>query len=253
MKLTTRLFVFGLALTMTLGSCVSSKKYNTLLEEKESLAKSLAESQEAIKKLEEENAMLIDEKDRLSGEVADMKADLEATKKQIDEVKQMVEMKEKELNSLKMTVENAFADYESMGLEVTGNDDRLYISMPEKVLFRSGSASLDRSDREVLGKLAEILTGDPELEVIVEGHTDSKKMIQGARYADNWELSVARAVSVTRELVKQGVNPEQITAAGSGEYSPVAEGDSAEAREKNRRTEFILQPKVDALYESIKG
>ena len=126
--------------------------------------------------------------------------------------------------------------------------------MPEKVLFRSSSSSLDKSDREIIGKLAEVLKADASLSVIVEGHTDNAKMKEGVGY-DNWDLSVRRAMSVVRTLIKEGVSPEQITAAGSGEFSPVVSEDasSKEAREKNRRTEFIIVPNLAELFNVYKG
>lgn len=254
MKFAMKFTVLSLAVLVSLSSCVSSKKYNALMEEKDALAQSLAESQEAIKKLEQENAQLMQDKDELAQQIAAVKADLDATKAEIAKVKQMVEMKEKELQSLKSDVESAFADYQALGLTVEGDNERLYISMPEKVLFKSGSARLDSGDKDVLKKMAEILMGDPDLHMLVEGHTDDQQLLPGAAYADNWDLSVARSLAVVRELVKQGVAPNQVTAAGSGEYRPAATENpkSAETRQANRRTEFILEPNLEKIYETVK-
>ncbi len=253
MKFAMKFTVLILAVLMTFSSCVSSKKYNMLMEEKDALAKSLAESQEAIKKLEQDNAQLMQDKDAMSAQIAAIKADLEATKGEINKVKQMVEMKEKELQALKGTVEAAFADYQALGLTVDGDNERLYISMPEKVLFKSGSARLDKEDKTVLKKLADILVANPDLKMRVEGHTDDQAIASGP-YADNWDLSVARSLAVTKELVKQGAKPDQITAAGSGEYRPAVSENpkSAETRQANRRTEFVLEPNVKALYDIVK-
>lgn len=255
MKFTIKLAVLVLFAVSTLTSCVSNKKYEELLGEKEALAKSLAETQESLKMLEEEKDQLMAEKDNLANEVESMKADLEATKDQIDQVKQMIAAKEAEIAKIKGDVENAFAPYVKAGLTIEEQDDMIYVSMPEKVLFRSGSANLDNDDKEVIGKLADILKADPSLSVIVEGHTDAKKMVQGAAYSDNWDLSVARSVAVVRQLVKMGVSPEQVTAAGSGEHMPaVTENpDSSETLQANRRTEFIIVPNIDALFDYYKG
>lgn len=254
MKFAIKLTVLSLAVLVMFSSCVSTKKYNLLMEEKEALAKSLAESQEAIKKLEADNAQLMADKDDLSKQIAAVKADLEATKGEINKVKQMVELKEKELASLKGEVKAAFADYEKLGLTVDGDNERLYVMMPEKVLFKSGSARLDKDDKVVLKKMADILVADPNLHLLVEGHTDDQQLIEGAAFADNWDLSVARSVAVTRELIKQGVSPNQVTAAGAGEYSPAVTENpkSTETRQANRRTEFILEPNLQKIYDVVK-
>lgn len=253
MKFAIKLTVLSLAVLVMFSSCVSSKKYNMLMEEKEALAKSLAESQEAIKKLEQDNAQLTADKDDLAKQIAAVKADLEATKGEINKVKQMVEMKDKELQSLKGEVEAAFADYQKLGLTVDGDNERLYITMPEKVLFSSGSARLDKEDKAVLKKMADILVADPNLHLLVEGHTDDQSIASGP-YSDNWDLSVARSVAVVRELVKQGVSPAQVTAAGDGEHSPAVTENpkSPETRQANRRTEFILEPNLEKIYNIIK-
>lgn len=253
MKFAMKFTVLILAVLVTFSSCVSSKKYDMLMAEKDALAKSLAESQEAIKKLEQDNAQLMQDKDDLAKQIAAVKADLEATKGEISKVKQMVEMKEKELQTLKSTVEGAFADYEKLGLTVAGDNERLYISMPEKVLFKSGSARLDKDDKTVLKKLADIMVANPDLKMRVEGHTDDQPIASGP-YADNWDLSVARSLAVSRELIKQGVKPDQITASGSGEYQPAVKDNpkSAETRASNRRTEFVLEPNLKQIYDVVK-
>jgi chemotaxis protein MotB len=254
MKFTIKTTILGLVILATLSSCVSNKKYNELLSEKEALAQSLAESQEKIKMLEEEKNQLVEDNNELNSRVDKLASDLEATQAQIDEIKKMVEAKEKELQNMKSVVESAFADYEEAGLQVTGDGENLYISMPEKVLFRSGSARLDKSDKEIIKKLADILI-EHEMSVVVEGHTDKKSMVEGAPYRDNWDLSVARSTTVVRQLIKDGVAPSSVRAAGAGEYHPaVTENpDSAETLQANRRTEFILTPNAAKLYELIKG
>ena len=125
--------------------------------------------------------------------------------------------------------------------------------MPETILFNSGSSYLNRADRDIVSKFAEVLKADEGLSVLVEGHTDNAKFIQGAN-SDNWDLSVRRSLNVVRALLKEGVAPSQITAAGSGEFSPVVTDnpDSAEARAANRRTEFIVIPNLDKLFDTYK-
>jgi len=255
MKFTVKLAVLGLVIATGLTSCVSNKKYNELLTQKEDLAKSLADSQEKIKMLEEQNVQLTEDKDNLTADLEQVKKDLQATMDKVADVEKMVAAKEAELAKVQGDIKTAFSDYEAAGLEISSQGDMIYISMPEKVLFRSGSARLDKSDKEVIGKLAEVLKGDETLSVIVEGHTDNAKLVQGASYNDNWDLSVARAVSVVRELIKQGVAPAQVTAAGAGEFMPAVAEDpsSSAAREANRRTEFIIVPNLNELFNYYKG
>ena len=254
MKIAIKPVILGLAVCATLTSCVSKKKYDTLQSEKDALATSLAESQDRIKSLEEQNEVLTADKDALTADLNQVKEDLKMTMSQVEEIKGLVEAKEAELEKIQGDVKAAFAGYEEAGLTIESANDQIYISMPEKVLFRSSSSSLDKSDREIIGKLAEVLKADASLSVIVEGHTDNAKMKDGVGY-DNWDLSVRRAMSVVRTLIKEGVSPEQITAAGSGEFSPVVAEDasSKEAREKNRRTEFIIVPNLAELFNVYKG
>ena len=115
------------------------------------------------------------------------------------------------------------------------------------LLFQSGSATVDKRGKEALGKLAEVLNKQANVDVYIEGHTDTKP-IHTARFADNWDLSVIRATSVVRILTKEyGVSPMQIVPSGRGEYLPVADNETTEGRSKNRRTEIIIAPKLDEL------
>jgi chemotaxis protein MotB len=250
----TKLAVLGFAMLFTLASCVSSKKYNELLDQNQALSKSLAESQELIKVLEAEKAQLMDEKTNLSNDLATAKKDLDAAKSEANKAKQMADAQAAELARVLASVKAAFEIYEKAGLTVTERNGRLYISMPEKVLFPSGSTQLDKKDKSVLETMANVLKSNESLRLMVEGHTDDQPLIAGARYADNWELSVARSVVVVRDLVKRGVKPGQIQAAGSGEFAPVATDNpkSRESRAANRRVEFVLVPDMSEIFRAVK-
>jgi chemotaxis protein MotB len=252
MKLAVKLLLAGLVMT-SLVSCVSNKKYNALMEEKEALSKSLAESQEAITVLEEEKTQLMEETSNLTAQVSQIQADLEATMAEVNEVKAMIEEKEAQLKMVETTLTEAFAVYQKAGLTVTEKDGRLYISMPDQVLFRSGSARLDRQDKDILETLGNVMKSNPSMRLYVEGHTDDQKMIEGAAYSDNWQLSVARSVAVVRYLTGMGVDPSQVVAAGRGEFDPTGDNENAEGREMNRRTEFVIDPEVADLYDMLKG
>ena len=123
----------------------------------------------------------------------------------------------------------------------------------ERALAEVGSARLDKRGEEALGKLAEVLNKQTDIDVFIEGHTDNKP-INTVQFKDNWDLSVIRATSVVRILIKNyNVNPLQIQPSGRGEYMPVDDNETAEGRSKNRRTEIIMAPKLDKLFQMLQS
>lgn len=128
----------------------------------------------------------------------------------------------------------------------------VYVSISDKLLFNSGSAKLGTDAQRVLGKVAQVLKAQPELDFMVEGHTDNKALLATAPYQDNWELSAMRAASVVRALQDDfAINPERMTVAGRGEYVPVGDNETAEGRAENRRTRIVILPKLDEFYTLI--
>jgi len=124
---------------------------------------------------------------------------------------------------------------------------KVYVSMQESLLFPSGSAVVNQKGKDALAKLAGVLNTNPDINVEVEGHTDNKP-IKTAQYPDNWALSVGRATAIARILINDyTVTPARITASGRGEYDPVADNSTDGGRAQNRRTEIILEPKLDDL------
>lgn len=141
-------------------------------------------------------------------------------------------------------------DQRELSLDIRGG--RAYVGLAEKLLFKSGSAQLSREAMPILEKIAEVLVNHPELDIIVEGHTDNVP-IRSREFKDNWDLTAIRATAVARMLTKEfSLNPSQVTAAGRGEYLPRASNETAEGRALNRRTEIILSPRVDAIYKLIR-
>ena len=136
-------------------------------------------------------------------------------------------------------------------IEINVEKGVVYVSISDKLLFRSGSYSVTRKAKEVLGKVAKVVNDKPELEFMVEGHTDNVPIkIEGIE--DNWDLSVKRSVSVIRILQKDfGVNPERMTAAGKSFYMPLTDNNTAAGRAKNRRTRIVVLPKLDQFYDLI--
>ena len=218
-------------------SCVSSKKFNDLMAQKDALAQSLSDAQNKLKMMEAEKAALASERDGLNDklnmsakEMADMKSQLDAARKAANDA-----------GGVRDAVRAALKYYEKSGLKVQLKDDRMYLTDVQPILFKSGSVRLSKEGREFLKTMSETLKANPELIIVVEGHTDSRP-ISTSRFADNWDLSVIRATAVVRERTKNGVDPKQLTAACRGEHAPIGEDKNA-----NRRTEFIVLPKLGAL------
>ena len=136
-------------------------------------------------------------------------------------------------------------------MSVREENGKIYVALSDKLLFQSGSATVDKRGKEALAKLASVLNQQKDVDVNIQGHTDTKP-IHTARFADNWDLSVIRATSVVRILTTEyEVSPLQIEPSGKGEFVPVADNESAEGRSKNRRTEIIIAPKLDELLKII--
>ena len=242
------LLIALLVLAVAGQSCVSSKKFNALMAEKDALAQSLADNQNKLKAMEAEKMQLSQERDDLNSKMTMAQKDLDAMKSQLDAAKKSGEASGTELSKVKDALKNALSYYEKSGLTVQTRDDRMYLTNAQPILFRSGSVRLSREGKDFIATLAETLKANPELIMLVEGHTDNRS-ISSARYADNWDLSVIRATSVVRELVKNGVDPKQLTAAGRGEHAPADAADPAtsDSRSANRRTEFVVLPRLSAL------
>lgn len=240
-----------------LASCVSSKKFNELQEEKDALAKSLATVEAKVNKLEEQNAELTTAKDDLSMELTNVKGQLNETESRVAQVQSDFDQSKMELDKMKKEVKAAFAHIEDAVADtdnrVTTIEDALYIDMSDTVTFRTASATVSASDKETIMKLAEMLKKHPNLHLVIEGNAD-KRSISNANYKDNWELSAARSIAVVRQLVKEGVDPTQLTAAGRGEFNPaVTENpDSRETLAQNRRIELLVLPKIGTLYQMSK-
>ncbi|MEK7253301.1 MAG: OmpA family protein, partial [Bacteroidota bacterium] len=135
----------------------------------------------------------------------------------------------------------------SADLSLDIRDGKVYLGLSEKLLFKSGSAALGKDAMNVLEKLAAVLNQHPEINILVEGHTDNVP-IKSKDFKDNWDLSVIRATTVVRILTKEFyLNPSQVLAAGKGEFEPKASNDTPEGRASNRRTEVILAPRLDEV------
>ncbi|MBT8303453.1 MAG: OmpA family protein [Bacteroidia bacterium] len=262
---------------LILSSCVSKKEF-TALEAKQKETQDLLNS--ATVKL---NRCLADEAasaarlKEMEERLADMKS---ANKDLIESTKDMTvlttkgaENLEKSLESLKekdlkiSRLQDALTKKDSVTLALVtslkkevGLDDEdieinveksvVFISLSDKLLFRTGSYSITERAKEILGKVATVINSKPDFEAMVEGHTDNVPYQSGV-LLDNWDLSVKRSTAIVRALQEQGVNPQQLIAAGRGDHLPLVENDSPTNRAINRRTKIYVLPKIDQFYEMI--
>ncbi len=153
--------------------------------------------------------------------------------------------------ALVQSLKGVLGDMSDTDIEINVEKGVVFISISDKLLFKSGSIAVTTRAKEVLGKIATVVNNKPDFEFLVEGHTDSKS-INTDRIKDNWDLSVLRATTVVRILQKDfGVDPARMTAGGRGEYVPKSSNETAEGRAKNRRTRIVVLPKLDQFYTMI--
>ncbi|MCC8034786.1 MAG: OmpA family protein [Rikenellaceae bacterium] len=190
-----------------------------------------------------------------SAEAARMLRQLEASQRELDERSQRVEelqgllrAREEAIAEIRRKVADALLGFEGQGLTITTRDGNVYVSMDDKLLFRSGSFEIEPEGARAVGDLAAVLAANPDINIMVEGHTDDVPYRPNGHLQDNLDLSAKRATTVTRLLLSGGgISPERIVSAGRGESLPVDPGTTAQARARNRRTEIILSPKLDEL------
>ena len=272
--------IFALCLLIAVTSCVSKKKYMVAengrlaaLSRERVLNINLGQQKDEIAKLKQQITDLMSDTTRLGQAIRDYRkslysnlseqeklnmllkekmeklAEREAT---INKLQAEVDAQNARLQSLLNSVKDALLGFSSDELTVTEKNGKIYVAMSDKLLFESGSAQVNKQGKEALGKLAEVLKKQHDIDVFIEGHTDNKP-IKTVQFKDNWDLSVVRATSVVRILTKDyGVNPLQILPCGRGEFMPVDNNESVEGRAHNRRTEIIMAPKLDKLMDILK-
>lgn len=237
-------------------------RYNNLLEqtrnvlttstyEKVGMQEQLSAQQAELDRLARGQAVSeyqIDQRDArldvLEGSVGTMESDLAARNRRIMELETMLRANRSTVQDLRTNVNQAMTGFTVADLKVEEKSSKLYVTLSQDLLFPSGSATLNANGRKALQQLATALNKNPEIDILVEGHTDT----DGS--ADlNWDLSTNRAIMVAKTLIAYNVDPRRITAAGRGYYAPVAPNTTAAGKALNRRTEIILSPKMDQLYQ----
>jgi chemotaxis protein MotB len=172
---------------------------------------------------------------------------IEEQQKRMEALQKLIDQQRSVVENLRKTINNALGQYKAEDLDVFVKNGKVYVSLQEKLLFKSGSAVVGKEGQEALGKIAQVLNTDPKIQIVVEGHTDSIPIRR--TFEDNWALSTARAVSIVRILTKDyNVDPARVVASGHSYFDPRDTNATPEGRALNRRTEIILSPNLDELY-----
>ncbi|MFO7851289.1 MAG: OmpA family protein [Bacteroidota bacterium] len=219
------------------------------------LLRELQEAQENLQNKENLMKQLEMNMEAKRASLDELSYELEQRNARLTELEQILEEQTRIVKDLKTKVSDALYGFEGEGLTVSMKNGKVYVSLEEKLLFRTGSYNIDANGRNALRKLATVLKNNPDIQITIEGHTDDVPYISsGGPIQDNWDLSVKRATTVVRTLLDgSGINPARLTAAGRGEHLPVDDNKTAEARRRNRRTEIILTPDLSELYRVIES
>jgi chemotaxis protein MotB len=208
------------------------------------IAANSKKNRELLAELEAKEQALSAEITRL----AKLKKELEDRSNRVAELESVIASKDAAMKALKNAISRALTDFEGKGLTVEQRDGKVYVSMENKLLFSSGSWAVGAEGRRAVEQLGNVLGENPEIAVLIEGHTDNVPYTGSGQLTSNWDLSTKRATSIVNILRENNnIIPENLTAAGRGEYAPIASNDNPKGRAKNRRIEVVLTPKLDEL------
>ena len=267
-----RIFFVLTAAALTLSSCVSKQKYveleemhkatsdklsNTKMELAATTAEKNAQAAE-LAALRAQSADFIQQVGDLTRMSATNAENMEKTLESISEKEITISNLQDAMNrkdsvtlALVTSLKGALGDMNDEDVQISVEKGVVYVNLSDKLMFRPGSAYVSNEAKAVLGKVAKIMTAKPTLEILVEGHTDTDPIATDC-IKDNWELSAHRATNIVRILQNDfAIAPERMTAAGRGEYVPVASNDTREGRASNRRTRIVVLPKLDQFNKLI--
>lgn len=225
----------------------STEELSRLMQELQTLQSDLQNREDRVRQAEA----------KIQKQEQDLKAaqdDLAKQQARLQELQQALDEQKSAVNSLKDKLNSALRGFYDQGLSVYEKNGKVYVSLEEQLLFKTGSYSLDPKGQEAIKSLAEVLANNPEINILVEGHTDNVPLTGTGQIKDNWDLSVMRATAVTKIILGNAkIAPARITASGRGEYVPLDEANTPEARRKNRRTEIILTPDLREVFKIIEN
>lgn len=237
----------------------SSEEITQLLKELQVLQEDLQEREDRIK-------LASEELEAQKNDLAQTRSDLSAKEKALNDAEQILadqqarlqelqaalDAQKEAVGSLKDKLNQALRGFYNQGLSVYEKNGKVYVSLEEQLLFKTGSYTLGANGQEAIKSLAGVLAANPDINIMVEGHTDDVPLNGSGQIKDNWDLSTMRATAVTKIILNNTqIDPSRITAAGRGEYVPLETGQTPEARKKNRRTEIILTPDLKEVFKIL--
>ena len=252
----------SLIVSTSFSSCVSTKKFKAseatvsqLQEESAKKSGQLKECNSLVKDLNDQKTSLLNENSLVTNDLKSLSTESKLTiadqAKRLKRLQDMIQAQRDVMAKLKNSIADALMNYKTDELSVYVKDGNVYVSLAEKLLFKSGSDVVDPKGKEALKTLAQVLNSTKDITVMIEGHTDNVP-IKTNKFKDNWDLSTARAISIVRLLtIDNGFDSNRITASGKSQFHPVKENETAEGRAGNRRTEVILSPDMKELYKLL--
>lgn len=277
---------FILCISILLGSCVSTKKFKSELAKNSDLTNQLNTTQklytdckneksaqeaklnslnETVDMLRKQNEFLKNNSDLAVKQLQDLSVisakqaesisksldNIGAKDQYISQLQNSIARKDSLNMALVMNLKGAIGNLNDEDIQVKVDKGVVYVDISDKLLFKSGSWDISPRANEILGKVAKVLQNQPDIEFMVEGHTDNVAYNNGV-LQDNWDLSVKRATAVVRELQnKYGIDPKKMTAAGRGEYLPLTDNSTPDNRSKNRRTRIVILPQLDQFFKLL--
>ncbi|SDW03827.1 OmpA/MotB family protein [Flavobacterium degerlachei] len=226
-----------------------SNKMDLLNESYKALEKN---SNEALQINMSKNRDLLAQLDAKGKALAIEQERLNKSSQRLQEMESLIAAKEAAMKKLKETLSKALNSFEGKGLTVEQKNGKVYVSMENKLLFNSGSYSVGAEGKKAVVELGKVLGDNPDISVLIEGHTDDDGFSSSGPIANNWDLSTKRATAIVAILSEnRAINKENLTAAGRGEFSPLTSNATAEGKAKNRRIEIILTPRLDEIAEML--
>jgi chemotaxis protein MotB len=252
MKRNMILLILLIAGTALLPSCVAKKKY---LAAQDRISGLQADSLRQVQQIQELDGRVskMQEENRFTSSQLDKSQEALATERErLEQLQRLIEQQQQNTEALRKKIADALVNFSASQLTVSMKNGKVYVSMQESLLFPSGSAEVNSKGKEALARLSDVLNQNPDINVEVEGHTDTVPI--SIKFQDNWALSVARSTAIARIMIREySVHPTRITATGRGDFDPVDTNETPEGRQRNRRTEIILEPKLDELMQLIGG